>query len=108
MERPYRNVSTEDRMTVRLQETEAPYRDHVVKARPFPDRITHTGARACLTARVGPSAAACQPLSLPPLKLIQQTEQDACLPTQLRMHMVVTLAKNVRTERPITLTSVVI
>ena len=64
--------------------------------------------RAC-----GPDAISTQllrnapPHSLPGLlKLIQDMETTATLPTQLQMSMVVMLAKNERVGRPITLTSV--
>ena len=39
-------------------------------------------------------------------KLIQQMEKEACLPSQLRLHMVVMLAKNSQIEGPIALTSI--
>ena len=60
----------------------------------------------------GPDAVSAQllrsapPLALQPLlKLIQDMEQSAQMPTQMQMHMVVMLAKNQTIERPITLTS---
>ena len=61
----------------------------------------------------GPDAVSTQlmrsipPLALNPLlKLYQTMEEEAELPTQLRMHLVVMLPKNSKIERPITLTSV--
>ena len=60
----------------------------------------------------GPDAVSTQllkavpPLSLAPLlQLFHTMEEQAELPTQMQMHMVVMLPKNQNTERPITLTS---
>lgn len=73
---------------------------HILKA--LPDKAS------------GPDAVSTQLLrSIPPiavgplLKLFQTMEETAELPTQLQMHLVVTLPKNSKIERPITLTELV-
>ena len=70
--------------------------------------LKHLPDKAC-----GPDAVSAQLLHTAPplalqslLKLFQEMETQAMLPTQLQMHMVVMLPKNSIKERPITLTSV--
>lgn len=66
----------------------------------LPDKASGPDAVSAELLRAAP------PLSLGPLlKLIQDMEQPAQLPTQLQMHMVAMLPKNQTIERPITLTS---
>ena len=72
---------------------------HILKA--LPDKASGPDAVSTQLMRSIP------PLALNPLlKLYQTMEEEAELPTQLRMHLVVMLPKNSKIERPITLTSV--
>ena len=130
-ERPYRTLAPDQRMTQRLhdwgelwvirQTDQAHERPNI---RPQAQQqaqqleplsigqlawvLKHLPDKAC-----GPDAVSAQllrnapPLALPPLlKLFQEMERTALLPTQQQMHMVVMLPKNSSKERPITLTSI--
>ena len=132
-ERPYRNIPQpqRQRMDHRLQDLGRLWdirQDNEPRPRPslqeqaqqqaqqLPPLTTGQLARvfkALPDKASGPDAVSAQllkqapPLSLAPLlKLYQDMEQQAQLPTQQRMHMVVMLPKNTTLERPITLTSV--
>ena len=130
-ERPYRTLAPDQRMTQRLhdwgelwvirQTDQAHERPNI---RPQAQQqaqqleplsigqlawaLKHLPDKAC-----GPDAVSAQllrnapPLALPPLlKLFQEMERTALLPTQQQMHMVVMLPKTSSKERPITLTSI--
>ena len=129
-QRPYRQLEPQQRMTQRLADWSALWhirednqptprtsiRDQALKQaqslptismgyftkiiKALPDKASGPDAVSAQLLRTAP------PLALGPLlKLIQDMEQSAQLPTQLQMHMVVMLAKNPTIERPITLTS---
>ena len=130
-ERPYRNLAPDQRMTQRLhdwgelwgiRQTDQAHDRPNIRALAQQQAqqlepltigqlawvLKHLPDKAC-----GPDAVSAQllrnapPLALPPLlKLFQEMEQEAFLPTQQQMHMVVMLPKNSSKERPITLTSV--
>ena len=72
---------------------------HLAKTRKkLPDRAGGPDAVTAQLLRTAPNQA------LPPLlKLLQDMEATAELPTQLQMSLVVMLAKNEKVERPITL-----
>ena len=129
-ERPYRNLPPDERMTQRLQDwgklwqirqTEQPHerpslqtqaRQQAQQLEPLTignlaSVLKHLPDKAC-----GPDAVSAQllrtapPLALQPLlKLFQDMEHQAQLPTQQQMHMVIMLPKTSTKERPITLTS---
>ena len=129
-ERPYRQLPPEDRMTQRLndwgqlwqiRQTDQPHeRPSLQEAakhqaqqlepltigqlawalKNLPDKACGPDAVTAQLLRTAP------PLALPPLlKLFQEMELQAQLPTQQQMHMVIMLPKSGTKERPITLTS---
>ena len=128
--RPYRQIPMHDRMTQRLQDWGdlwglRPDNDPHPRQSLQQEAQAHAATLEPITvgqlSRVlkglpdkasGPDAVSTQllkaapPLALAPLlNLIRTMEEQAQLPTQMQMHMVVMLPKNATIERPITLTS---
>ena len=128
-ERPYRMTPMPQRMDQRLadwgglwkirQENPTPRpclqqaaQQQAANLEPLTPGLLRRVLKALPDRASGPDAVSTQMLkSMPPLalnpllQLFQRMETTAELPTQLQMHLVVTLPKNQRMERPITLTS---